>query len=402
MDNWKIKQTIDLQAGESPVRVWPNAIMAPGDGKAHTWEITVMNGGAAANLTGASVTAYFNRNNRTKVLATGSVSGNVVSVTFPAEAYAITGPMYGIFRVSVSGGTVVTLSVIRFMILEGPYSETVDPGSAIPSIDDLLAEIDAMQEATAAANEAASAANTAASHSVRFDTAQSITSAQKAQARTNIEAADESDFAALKQYVREMSPLSFTNAPYPYIEAENAAPLSVERLQGEIKPIQYLNGYSSAWMGGSSKNKYSGGDVELTTTIHSKTFAISMLPAGTYYFSCTKSGTASSGITLYFLASLQDQAIMATLTDNQVINGASFTLPYAASAIEIILTDQTKTLKLTDIQVESGSSKTSFVPYENICPIGGYTSAKLVRKEPAPEQQAGKRVSREPELDEER
>lgn len=257
MDNWKIKQTIDLQEGERPVRVWPNAIMAPGDGKAHTWEITVLNGGAAASLTGATVTAYFNRNNRTKVLATGSVSGNVVSVTFPAEAYAITGPMYGIFRVSASGGTVVTLSVIRFMILDGPYSETVDPGSAIPSIDDLLAEIGAMQTATAAANDAATAANTAASHSVRFDTAQSLTDAQKTQARTNIGAASESDLedvsgladenaaniADLQSDVRSTSPLKSVSGAVAV--ADNAAPWIPDKALCYIEPIQAGSGTPS-------------------------------------------------------------------------------------------------------------------------------------------------------------
>lgn len=211
MDNWILKQTIDLSNMEKIVRVWPEALLVAGDGLAHTWQVTVLNAGEPADLEGASVTAYFNRSDHRSVLATGTVEGNVISVDFPATAYAVAGAMYGILRITQTGGKVVTLSALRFMVMIGPYSETIDPGTVIPSIDDLLAEIEAMQEATADATSAAASATAAANAGVRTDQAQNLTDAQKLMGRTNIDAAEQTQIQRVMTERGGVDVLAFGN-----------------------------------------------------------------------------------------------------------------------------------------------------------------------------------------------
>lgn len=164
MDNWKIKQTIDLSHSCSGPGIWPSALMVNGDRQAHTWEIEVLSAGQAADLSGAAVTAYFNRADNVTVPVKGSISGNIASVTLEQACYAMNGPLIGIFRLVTAAGITLTISMLRFTVAGGPCGTIVDPGNVIPSLDDLLAQIELMEQGTAAANAAASKANAAAGY----------------------------------------------------------------------------------------------------------------------------------------------------------------------------------------------------------------------------------------------
>lgn len=113
------------------------------------------------DLDGATVTAYFNRGDNVAVRVPGSAAGNVAAVTMKQECYAIDGPLLGIFRITL-GGMTLTASVLRFVVGKGPYGAIVDAGKVIPSLDDLMAQIEAMERATSAANTAAENAQAAA------------------------------------------------------------------------------------------------------------------------------------------------------------------------------------------------------------------------------------------------
>lgn len=164
MDNWKIKQTIDLSSSYSGPGIWPSALMVNGDRQAHTWEIEVRHAGQSADLTGVSVTAYFNRADNVTVPVKGSISGNIASVTLEQACYAVPGMLTGIFRLTTASGEILTASVLRFTVSAGPCGTIVDPGNVIPSLADLLAQIELMEQGTAAANAAASKANAAAEY----------------------------------------------------------------------------------------------------------------------------------------------------------------------------------------------------------------------------------------------
>lgn len=187
MDRWKIRQTVNLaQSGSGPA-VWPEALMLVGDRAAHTWEVTVTDNGAKPNLAGARVTAYFNRADNACVPVQGTIQDNVASVTLVNECYAVPGPMVGLFRLSTTDGVILTASMLRFTVGPGPADATVDPGHIIPSLDDLLAQIDEMEKGTQAANTAASSANTAAG---KANTAASNADAATSKANTAAANAD--------------------------------------------------------------------------------------------------------------------------------------------------------------------------------------------------------------------
>ena len=160
--NWTIEQDIDLRCGAQTPQIWPNALMLTGDNLAHTWRVRVFDGGEAVALTGATVTGYFVRTDGNTVAVQGSVDGNTAAVTLAQACYAFEGDLKGVMRLTL-GGKTVTLSVLTLMVRKVLTDAIIDPGNVIPSLEDLLAQIEAMETATAAANTAAAAATSAAS-----------------------------------------------------------------------------------------------------------------------------------------------------------------------------------------------------------------------------------------------
>ena len=159
--NWTIEQDIDLRCGAQTPQIWPSALMLTGDNLAHTWRVRVFDGGEAVALTGATVTGYFVRTDGNTVAVQGSVEGSTAIVTLAQACYAFEGDLKGVMRLTL-GGKTVTLSVLTLMVRKVLTDAIIDPGNVIPSLEDLLAQIEAMETATAAANTAAGAANTAA------------------------------------------------------------------------------------------------------------------------------------------------------------------------------------------------------------------------------------------------
>ena len=197
MDNWKIRQTVDLARGGQTLRVWPDALMVEGDNEAHTWEITVMEDGQPATLDGVTCLVHFlrERNGQDEdVICKGSVAGNVASVKLKKECY-IEGPAIGIFRIVVDEKT-LTLSKLLFTISKGPTGVVIDPGSVVGDLESLLAQMDRMESGTAAANKAAAAADTAAqTANTAAANADSKASAANTAAQTANTAADRVDTA---------------------------------------------------------------------------------------------------------------------------------------------------------------------------------------------------------------
>lgn len=160
--NWMIEQDVDLRCGAQTPQIWPNALMLTGDNLAHTWRVHVFDGGGAVALTGATVTGYFVRTDGNTVAVQGSVEGSTAIVTLAQACYAFEGDLKGVMRLTL-GGKTVTLSVLTLMVRKVLTDAIIDPGNVIPSLEDLLAQIEAMETATAAANTAAAAADSAAS-----------------------------------------------------------------------------------------------------------------------------------------------------------------------------------------------------------------------------------------------
>ena len=163
-------------------------------------------GNANANRIGAAVTEYGQekalggrcaglcvRADGNCVPLTGVVSGNQAYVVLDGNCYQVPG------RITVFVTWVADLSAPAPQTIEDTAEETtllcvcgnvvetaggamLQPVEHLPDYAQLLAAIEDMQEATAAAE-------AAAAKSVRVDTAQSLTNAEKTQARQNIDAA---------------------------------------------------------------------------------------------------------------------------------------------------------------------------------------------------------------------
>ena len=187
-----IERTVDIDVGILHEDL--HRLFAVADAQAHTFKITVMSKGQAQSLSGHTVIGYFMTNYHGTVVINGSVSGNVATLTLPAACYANNTGFQLIIRI-VSGSTKTSIYWGSGYVSRSASNPTIDPGSVIPNIDDLLAKINEMEQATQAANAAATNANTAAEKSIRYDTVQSITDAQKLQARNNIGAAGAENLA---------------------------------------------------------------------------------------------------------------------------------------------------------------------------------------------------------------
>ena len=118
--------------------------MLCGDNNAHTWRVTVLDGGEAAQVTG-SVTGYFVRPDGNTVTVQGSMAGNVASVVLAQACYAQEGAVKAVMRLSTADGAKVTLAAMILPVRNVLTDSIIDPDNVIPSLEDLLAQVAAME-----------------------------------------------------------------------------------------------------------------------------------------------------------------------------------------------------------------------------------------------------------------
>lgn len=106
--------------------------------------VNVFDGDEPATLSG-SVSASVIRSDGSTVAVTGVLSGNSCYVILPAAAYAVPGIISIVIKLT-GGGSTTTLCAVVANVYQSATDATVDPGTIIPSIQDL---IDAIDEAVA-------------------------------------------------------------------------------------------------------------------------------------------------------------------------------------------------------------------------------------------------------------
>ena len=170
----------------------------------------------------------------------------------------------------------------------------------------------------------------------------------------------------------------------------------IKSIKSDINPVQDLHGYSKPWSGGGGKNKL---EVTATTqTINGITFTIDnegvittsgtfsentnlavttnfFLKAGTYILN----GCPSGGSYLRYVVRIENSSAQRLALD--MGNGEQFTLAedtYVWCRIYLYSQDGVgKTFKpMVRLATESDSS---FAPYENICPISGFSALNVTR-----------------------
>ena len=110
------------------------------DVQANRIVVSVVRGGVNENLSG-TVSANIIRADGSTVVQTGSISGNVASVTMPAAAYAVPGAI-AVFVKHTQSGVTSTIAAVTGYVYKSTTDTIVDPGTIIPSIQDLLESID--------------------------------------------------------------------------------------------------------------------------------------------------------------------------------------------------------------------------------------------------------------------
>lgn len=145
--------------------------------------------GAPVTLNGQCVAKVIRADGSTVPL-TGTISGNIASVALDQQSCAVEGPIQ-VAVMWVSGTNVTTLVIAYGTIVNTTSGTIIQPSAPIPDLTQLLAEIEAMRQATAAAN-------AAAEKSVRYDITQTLDATQQARARGNISAPSAADLAATK------------------------------------------------------------------------------------------------------------------------------------------------------------------------------------------------------------
>lgn len=142
-----------------------------GQSYANVLNVSVYDGSAPVALSGECMGYFVRQQDGSTVTVAGTISGNVASVEFPSFVYAYTGRLTITLNV---GGT--SLVQIATTVRLGATMVVVDPGNALPNLDEirqimldvesalnqLSSALTASQQATQAANTAAGAANTAA------------------------------------------------------------------------------------------------------------------------------------------------------------------------------------------------------------------------------------------------
>lgn len=167
----------------------------------------------------------------------------------------------------------------------------------------------------------------------------------------------------------------------------------IYNITASITPVQDLNGYDNPWPAGGGKNKLP--TITSTTTLNGVTWTpnadgtikvngtatansvidlgrnVLTLPAGTY--------TTNQGV-----ANQYDVNVFRLVNGSGVIHaqgGGTFTLTEESSIFVrfAVLTGVTVNNVIIQPMLESGSARTSFAPYSNICPITGWTGATVKR-----------------------
>lgn len=158
----------------------------------------------------------------------------------------------------------------------------------------------------------------------------------------------------------EGNPLNFTTK-----SAQTAESTIVD-----LEPIQDLHGYDKPWVGGAGKNKWSLGDINL----ESETGVSFNLPAGTYTIQCDLP-TSSTRLAIRFVYGDSTNILVDAIYLN---NPKTFTLEKECVSINTFISNFTSGLVAGHIQIEQGSTATSYEPYENLCPISGRTEIGIL------------------------
>lgn len=155
-----------------------------------------------------------------------------------------------------------------------------------------------------------------------------------------------------------------------FSDGADGAPM--KSLIAHIEHVQNLNGYDHPWPAGGSKNLLDESKMTEQSSWQDLPIALS---AGTYTMSTDIPETSA----LKVFAKLSNDS---SSTSQPVYSGKSVTFTLAEGgtfAVSYKRDSGTDLFANYHTQVEAGNTATDYIPYSNICPISGWTRAKVTR-----------------------
>lgn len=128
---------IELECG-TIYRAWMQKSIGEGDALADRFGVRVFRNGDPVQLSGTCTGYFIRADGATIPVATGVISGNLAYITLIDSCYAIEGIFSLAIKVDNGSGEIVTLRIVDGVVSRTSTNISVDPGTVIPSIEDLI------------------------------------------------------------------------------------------------------------------------------------------------------------------------------------------------------------------------------------------------------------------------
>ena len=159
---------------------------------------------------------------------------------------------------------------------------------------------------------------------------------------------------------------------------DGADNLPLKSLVVDINPIQDLHGQDAPYPAGGGKNKVNFSNLSIEANVDKQLdIGTVALPAGTYTLSYTLSATvtATRNRPLYLLNGIAYYG-----NDIKTVGRGSWTFTLEEQSTLVFKWwghTVSAACTISDFMLESGSTATAYAPYENICPISGWTGMQI-------------------------
>ena len=186
------------------------------------------------------------------------------------------------------------------------------------------------------------------------------------------------------------------------VTIEDADSVLVDELVVDIRPVQDLHGYDNPWPAGGNRNMfdesqflnatgwtkdsngfYTGNSRELNALYgySSDGFIPSAKFKPNTQYTCSGIGKVADSVAFMNLIWVYDDDTREAISLPYSTTEAAFTGTSSAGKtvkkVAVGYISNYGTIYLKNVQVEEGTSKTDYIPYSNICPISGWTGAKI-------------------------
>lgn len=128
------------------VRTLPT-LLAEGDSEANRITIEMTRKGESLSVDGMTVTGSMTRADGYEVPLEGSAAGNAVTVQLNEYCYAVGGP-FGMWVQLKQGTMRRTILLLAGYVQEKGHGEQIDVGQPLPSLDDVIAQLEVMRQVT--------------------------------------------------------------------------------------------------------------------------------------------------------------------------------------------------------------------------------------------------------------